>query len=42
MFSSIFLETMCILNGYNYNIETDDMIQLYYNHIEPYKKEADS
>lgn len=38
MYSFLFLETQCILNGYDYNIDKD-MVQNYYDHIELNKKE---
>ena len=39
MFSSLFLESVLILQGYNYNIDKNDMIQNYYDHIDINKKE---
>lgn len=37
MYSSLFLETMAILKGYNYNKQ--DMVQNYYDHINVNQKE---
>ena len=37
MFSSLYLETQLILNGYNYT-DTKDMTQFYYDHIHLYKE----
>ena len=38
MYSSLFLESYLILNGYSYSMN-DDMIQEYYNHINSNIKE---